>query len=104
MHGAAESQWIVAKANELGFDLCGIASVEGLDDSAHLKEWLPRGYARRMQYFHYPRRADVLSVLPDARTIIVCALNYHTPSPVSIEAAAQAADQEPHGWISRYAW
>jgi epoxyqueuosine reductase len=104
VHGAAESEWIVAKANELGFDLCGIASVDGLDDSAHLKEWLERGYAGRMQYLHDPRRADIMRVLPDARTIIVCALNYHTASLVSIEAAAQAADQEPRGWISRYAW
>src|ERR1700730_13473101 len=104
MHGAAESEWIIAKANELGFDLCGIASVEGLADSAHLKEWLERGYAGRMQYLHDPRRAEIRRVLRDARTIFVCPLNYHTASPVSIEAAAQAADQEPRGWISRYAW
>src|SRR4029077_3852432 len=106
MHGAAESEWIIAKASELGFDLCGIASVEGegLADSAHLKEWLERGYAGRMQYLHDPRRADILRVLPDARAIVVCAVNYHTASPASIEAVAQAADQEPRGWISRYAW
>jgi epoxyqueuosine reductase len=104
MYGAAESDWITAKANELGFDLCGIAAVDGLADSAHLKEWLERGYAGRMQYLHDPRRADIMRVLPDARTIIVCALNYNTASPVSTEAAAQAADQELHGWISRYAW
>src|SRR5579872_2677072 len=104
MHGVAESEWIVAKANELGFDLCGIASVEGLADSAQLKEWLERGYAGRMQYLHDPRRADIMRVLPDARTIVVCAVNYNTASPGSIEAAAQSASHELHGWISRYAW
>ena len=104
VHGVAETEWIIAKANELGFDLCGIAPVEGLADPAHFREWLERGYAGRMQYLHDPRRADVTRVLPDARTIIVCALNYNTASPASIEASAQAADEELHGWISRYAW
>jgi epoxyqueuosine reductase len=104
MNGAAETEWIIAKAEELGFDLCGIASVEGLADPAHLQEWLARGYAGRMQYMHDPRRADVKQVLPEARSIIVCALNYNTAAPASTEAAAQAADQGLHGWISRYAW
>ena len=56
MHGVAETGWIIAKANKLGFDLCGIASVEGLADTANLKEWLARGYAGQMQYMHDPRR------------------------------------------------
>jgi epoxyqueuosine reductase len=104
MHAVGETEWIIAKASELGFDLCGIASVEGLTEAAHLEEWLARGYAGRMQYMYDPRRADIMQVLPDARTIIVCALNYNTPTPASIEAAAQAAGQELRGWISRYAW
>jgi len=104
MHGAAETEWITATANELGFELCGVASAEGLADPANLNEWLARGYAGRMQYMHDPRRADMKQVLPDARTIVVCALNYNTAAPNSTEAAAQAANQEPHGWISRYAW
>jgi epoxyqueuosine reductase len=45
-----------------------------------------------------------MQVLPDARSIIVCALNYNTASPASTEAAAQPAHSEPRGWISRYAW
>jgi epoxyqueuosine reductase len=57
-----------------------------------------------MQYLHDPRRADITQVLPDAKSVIVCALNYNTASPVSTEAAAQAADPELHGWITRYAW
>jgi len=104
MHGMAESERIIAKAKELGFDLCGIAPVKGLTDLAHLEEWLERGYAGQMQYLHDPRRADITRVLPDARSVIVCALNYNTASPASTEAASQAADQELHGWISRYAW
>jgi epoxyqueuosine reductase len=104
MYAASESDWIIAKGNELGFDLCGIASVEGLADPAHLQEWLERGYAGRMQYMHDPRRADIKQVLPEAKSVIVCALNYNTDAPASTEAAAQSADCGLHGWISRYAW
>jgi epoxyqueuosine reductase len=104
MYGAGETEWIVAKANELGFDLCGIASADGLPDPAHLQEWLERGYAGRMQYMHDPRRTDIKQVLPEAKSVIVCALNYNAAAPASTEAAAQAADHGPHGWISRYAW
>jgi len=104
MYDAVETEWITAKANELGFDICGVAFAEGLADPANLKEWLALGYAGRMQYMHDPRRADIKQVLPEARTIIVCAVNYNTANPSSTEAAAQAADQGAHGWISRYAW
>lgn len=104
MYGAAETDWVIAKANELGFDLCGIASVDGLSDPAHLQEWLERGYAGRMHYMHDRRRADIKQVLPEARSIVVCALNYNTAAPASTEAAVQPADHGPHGWISRYAW
>jgi epoxyqueuosine reductase len=104
MHGIAETEWVIAKANELGFDLCGIAPVEDLTDAANLKEWLARGYAGRMQYMHDPRRADITQVLPEVKSVVVCALNYNMGAPVSIEAAARATDHEPRGWISRYAW
>jgi epoxyqueuosine reductase len=103
MHGVTEAEWIIAKANELGFDLCGITPVEGLADAANLKEWLARGYAGQMQYMHDPRRTDIKQVLPDVKSVIVCALNYNTSAPASIEAAAGATDHEPRGWISRYA-
>ena len=37
--------------------------------------------------------------------MIVCALNYNTPQPKSIDAARLEPDTgEPRGWISRYAW
>jgi epoxyqueuosine reductase len=104
MHGVDESRWIIAKAAELGFDLCGIVPVEELADGGHLTEWLERGYAGRMQYMHDPRRVDIMRVLPAAKSVIVCALNYNTDKPASIQATAQTATGEPRGWISRYGW
>jgi epoxyqueuosine reductase len=105
VYDVAETQWITAKASELGFDLCGITTVEGLADPARLQEWLERGYAGDMRYMRDPRRADITQVLPEAKSVIVCALNYNTADLVSTEAAARAAaDQGTRGWVSRYAW
>jgi epoxyqueuosine reductase len=105
VYAAAETQWLVAKANELGFDLCGITSVEGLADPKHFQEWLDRGYAGDMRYMHDPRRADITQVLAEAKSVIVCAINYNTADPASTEAAAGAAAAEQmRGWVSRYAW
>ena len=38
--------------------------------------------------------------------MIVCALNYNTAHPYSIEAAGRlrTGSHQPRGWISRYAW
>ena len=104
MRGSADTQWIMAKAGEVGFDLCGLAPVEALADFASLEEWLERGYAGQMHYLRDPRRLDILRVLPDAKSMVVCALNYNADSPPSTEAAAEAGREELRGWISRYAW
>ena len=34
----------------------------------------------------------------------MCALNYNTDAPHSINAAARQSGTGPHGWVSRYAW
>ena len=105
MPDPAETDWVIAHAAAIGFDLCGIAAAEDLADSARLEEWLARGYAGEMRYLHDPRRGDPARVLPGAKSVIVCALNYSAPHPYSTEAAAQnAMGREPRGWISRYAW
>ena len=41
---------------------------------------------------------------PDAKSVVVCALNYDTENPASTEAVAEAGRHEPRAWISRYAW
>ena len=101
----ADTDWIIAKAKALGFDLCGIARAEDCAEPAHREEWLARGYAGEMRYLHDARRAAPTLALPEARSVIVCAINYNTAQPYSTEAAATAAAQgNARGWISRYAW
>jgi len=105
MQAAADTDWVIAQAKAIGFDLCGVAAAEDLADPERLDEWLARGYAGEMRYLHDARRADPASVLPGAKSVIVCALNYNMPHPYSTETAADnAMSREPRGWLSRYAW
>src|SRR5271170_2069064 len=105
MLSAVDTDWIIATAREVGFDLCGIVPVGELADGGRLNDWLSRGFAGEMRYLFDPRRDDIASVMAQARSVIVCAINYNTAQPLSVEAAASAAASgEARGWISRYAW
>jgi epoxyqueuosine reductase len=112
-----DTEWLVATAKSLGFDLCGVTRAEDLAPPEHRQEWLDRGYAGTMRYLHDPRRADPARALPEAQSVVVCAVNYNTAHPYSTEAAAAnaastavasgpgaAAVSGPKGWLSRYAW
>src|SRR2546425_12478371 len=81
-------RWVVAEARRLGFDLCGIAPIEEFEELARLPEWLARGYSGEMGYLADARRREPARVLPGARSLIVCALNYNTPLPYSTEVPA----------------
>ena len=103
---------LAEQARSIGFDLCGVARAENNDQPEQLPEWLARGYAGEMRYLHDARRHSIPGVLPGARSVIVCALNYNTPLPYSTAALAnqsrdagiKSADSPPRAWISRYAW
>src|SRR5580704_15457814 len=99
----SDTAWIVERASALGFDLCGVVRAEKFPELTLAKEWLERGYAGEMKYLADERRSNPLSVMPGLRSIIVCALNYNSPAPRSVDAL-QPNPTEPRGWISRYAW
>jgi epoxyqueuosine reductase len=109
---AEQTRWIGDRARTAGFDLCGVAPVGAqgdgpasvFDELSRLPEWLARGYAGEMKYVHDPRRADPRRVLEGARSLIVVAINYNSPQPLSTERPAETDDASPRGWISRYAW
>lgn len=92
---------IKARARELGFDLCGIAPVDGHRELAFFPEWLARGYAGEMHYLarSAERRADVRGVMASARSVICLATVYNTDRPYSTEIADRSA-----ALIARYAW
>lgn len=92
---------IKQRARSLGFDLVGISPAGPLPDGQRYKEWLSMGHAGEMQYLarRVERREDVRNILPGAKSVITCGLNYNTDSPYST-----ACRDSRKGWIARYAW
>jgi epoxyqueuosine reductase len=85
-------------ATELGFDGCGIARAERLDDDARkLEKWLNKGMHGKMQYMenHFELRVDPTKLVPGARSVITLLLNYFP----SIHQEPGAAPR-----ISKYAY
>src|SRR5450432_2181902 len=102
------TDWIGERASELGFAMSGVVRAERFPELERNEEWLARGYAGEMKYLEDARRGDPQKAMPGARSVIVCALNYNTEFSRTAQACAQthraALDEEPRGWISRYAW
>lgn len=66
-------------SHELGFDYCGIARAEKLDDEARkLEQWLYKGYQGKMDYMerYFDLRTDPRLLVPDAKSVITLMLNY----------------------------
>lgn len=63
-----------------------------------LEEWLRRGYHGEMNWMARDpgQRTDPRKIFPEARSVIVVALNYYT--------SHQYSDSQASGKISRYAW
>ncbi|CAN5503073.1 tRNA epoxyqueuosine(34) reductase QueG [soil metagenome] len=90
---------IKQQALAIGFDKVGIVRAEALEEeSTSLVKWLGKGFHGEMVWMEREpeKRADPRLLFPDARSMIVVALNYYTP---------HEHDNDPaSGKISRYAW
>ncbi len=67
-------------SSELGFDYCGIARAEKLDqDARRLENWLNKGMHGKMKYMenYFDMRIDPTRLLPEARSVITLLLNYY---------------------------
>ena len=104
MGSRSDTIWVESRALELGFDLCGVVSAAKFPELELTDEWLARGFAGEMKYLSDPRRRSGERAFPGIRSVIVCALNYNTDLPKSTDVPHLAKDDEPRGWISRYAW
>ena len=88
---------IKALAANYGFDYCGIAKAQRLDEDARrLESWLNKGLHGSMQYMenHFDLRIDPSKLVPGARSVITLLLNYF-PEQKQSEAAPK---------ISKYAF
>jgi epoxyqueuosine reductase len=99
----SDTAWIVDRASALGFDLCGVVRAEKFPELDRGPEWLARGFAGEMKYLADERRSNPQSVMAGLRSVIVCALNYNSSAPRSVDAP-MSVGTDPRGWISRYAW
>ena len=90
---------IKQQARAEGFDKVGIVRAEALDqEGARLQEWLARGYHGEMGWIarDTEKRTDPRQLFPQARSVVVVALNYYTPQKHANDAGT--------GKVSRYAW
>jgi epoxyqueuosine reductase len=84
-------------ASRLGFDHCGIARAQRLDeDASRLNKWLSQGMHGGMQYManHFELRVDPTRLVPGARSVITLLKNYFP---------GQAQQKDAAG-ISKYAY
>lgn len=108
---ALTSSLVNELAQQAGFSLAGIAPVPPLDSAttreerARFDEWIAAGAAGEMEYLKRRNddgelvRSTLHAVFPWVKSVVVCAANYNTNQPRSIDPAPEGA-----GWISRYAW
>jgi len=98
---ASLAERVKSFAQELGFELVGIAPAKLLPEAEYYPPWLHEGYAGEMAYLQrqLPARLDPRKILPDAASVIVAGVIYHTDSPMTSEI-----NDPRRGWISRYAW
>ena len=85
---------LVARAEELGFDLCRVARCSVPPHAGEFREWLADGRAGTMEWLarNADRRTKPELVLPGVRSVVVLAMNY------------QANIEHRTGRIARYAW
>ena len=92
---------LVDFTRELGFDSCRIAQCSPPAHAAEFGHWLNEGGHGEMEYMARAeeKRREPDKILPDAKSIIVLALNYFQNDPPVTKAAPAVT-----GRIARYAW
>lgn len=88
---------IKSLASSAGFDYCGIAKAQRLDEDARrLESWLNKGMHGSMQYMenYFDLRIDPSRLVPGARSVITLLLNYFP--------AVEQSEDSPK--ISKYAF
>jgi epoxyqueuosine reductase len=105
LQSSAITAQVTQAGTDAGFDLVGIAPVDDVPELEYFPRWIAEGHAGEMKYLEARddqgrlKRASLMNAAPWARSVVVCAINYNTPQPLSTETP-----EESRGWISRYAW
>ena len=73
------SQWIIAEAEQMGFDACGIAQAMALnEESMHVEQWLESDYEGEMGYLtrNKEKRYDPRLLAEGTKSIVTVLYNY----------------------------
>ena len=77
---SARSVLVKQKAKDLGFDFCGIAKAEFLEEEApRLEAWLKKGMQGEMTYMenYFDKRLDPRSLVEGAKSVVSLLYNYY---------------------------
>ncbi len=80
MNTSHHTQLIKSFAQQLGFNYCGIAKAQPLnEDAKRLEAWLNKGYNGTMQYManNFDLRIDPGKLVPGAKSVVTLLLNYY---------------------------
>lgn len=89
MSAALHTKIVKETAALLGFDFCGIAKAQFLnDDARRLETWLNKGMHGSMQYMerHFDLRTDPTKLVSGAKSIITLLINYFPEEKQNIDA------------------
>jgi len=101
------SQWVKEEAARIGFQACGIARAEFLEEDApRLERWLKAGKHGGMGYMerNFDMRLDPRKLVPGARSVVSLLFNYHNPDLMGAEGTpriAQYAFGEDYHFVLR---
>ncbi len=82
MNKDQQTHWVKQLARELGFDFCGVAESDYLEDQApKLEQWLKRGSHGQMRYMerNFDKRLDPRKLVPGSKSVVTLLYN-HYPS------------------------
>jgi epoxyqueuosine reductase len=108
-NAAIRSEQIKTYARRLGFSKVGVTRAETLTERERLNEWLTRGYHGEMVWMARDpeQRTDPKKIFPQARSVVVVALNYYTSHQHDVSTTRVSGWDQPKGLlgkVSRYAW
>lgn len=99
---STHTSFVKNTAASLGFNYCGIAKAQLLnEDARRLESWLSKGMQGNMQYMenHFDLRIDPGKLVPGAKSVITLLLNYFPeqhPNPTHPQIAKYAFGKDYH--------
>src|SRR5687768_1340367 len=100
------TQHVKSLAHTYGFDYCGIARAQQLDDDARrLEQWLHSGMHGSMKYMenYFDLRIDPSKLVPGAKSVITLLKNYYPqqPAPGEYKVSKYAYGHDYHTVIKQ---